>query len=157
YDRPRSFLNLTASNRKWKPIDPASTGFQRLSKTSGAYYASHELAARLVVSVYGNRGIGYSLTADNTYYVESRQGASIVIPAGQRVALRLFGETGKNDYPVFVQGIQRSDDVRSYGGGLAMRLYRNVTLTAVASQTKYDSNVPGNNRSIFRITTLISA
>ena len=157
YDRPRSFVNISIGSRKATATDVTSTAFPEFSTTTGSYYASHELSAGVVLDAYGHRGIGYSVTVENPYFLETRNGAGFIVPLGRRFALRAFGEAGSNSYPVLVNAVKRTDDVTTWGGGFAMRLYRNLVMTAVASNTKYDSTIPDNSRSIFRVTTLVSA
>ena len=157
YDRPRSFVNVSVGSRKAEATDAASAAFPGFSTATGSYYASHELSAGLILDAYGHRGIGYSVTADNAYYLETRNGGGITVPLGQRFALRAFGETGANSYPIPENGVKRTDDVTAYGGGFALRLYRSLVLTTTASNTKYDSTTPGNSRSIFRVSTVVAA
>jgi hypothetical protein len=154
YDRPRSFVNLSIGTRTGEARNLVSA-FPKYSTTTGSYYASHTLTAGLVFDAYGHRGIGYSLTVENPYFLETSNGGGIIIPFGRRFAVRAFGETGTNDYPLPVQSIKRKDRLTTYGGGIATHLYRNLVVTAIASQTKSASNVPGLDRSIFRVTTLI--
>src|SRR5581483_8859543 len=92
YDRPRSFLNVSVASRRGEGRDALSI-FPRYRTTTGSYYASHELASRILVDAYGNRGVAFSLTAVNPYYFETRNGAGLTIPIGRRIALRGFGET----------------------------------------------------------------
>ena len=49
--------------------------------------------------------------------------------------------------------IVRRDTATTYGGGLTVSLFRNGVLTALVSRTRYESNVPQFNRSVFRFTT----
>lgn len=154
YDRPRSFLNVSVASRRGEGRDPLSI-FPHYRTTTGSYYAAHELASRILLDAYGNRGVVYSLTIVNPYYFETRNGLGLTVPLGRRAAVRAFGETGTNSYPIPIQAVKRTDDVRGWGGGFALRLYRNLTLVAIASDTRYTSNAPDENRSIFRLATSI--
>lgn len=154
YDRPRTFLNLSIGTRTGEARFLGSS-FPKYSTTTGSYYASHKLTAGLVFDVYGHRGIGYSLTVENPYFLETSNGAGIIVPFGRRFAVRAFGEKGTNDYPLPVESIQRTDRLTTWGGAIATHLYRKLVITAIASETKSVSNVPGLDRSIFRLTTLI--
>ncbi len=155
YDRPRTFINLSAGSRTGE-ADARSAAFPRYRTATGSYYASHELPARALVDVYGHRRLVYSLYADNAYYIETRNGAGIVIPLGRRIAVRAFGESGTNDYPHAIQSVKRSDDAKTWGGGLAFRFYRDIGLTTVVTKTQYTSNVAGQDRSLLRVLTAIS-
>lgn len=156
YDRPRSFVSLSVGSRRGEAQNATSTPFPRYRTSTGSYYASHELSSRILLDVYGHRGVVYGLYVDNPYYLETRNGGGLTLPVGRRLALRGFGEVGANAYPVTVQSVRRNDDVTSWGGGFAFRLYRRITLVALASDTRYTSNVPGQSRSIFRVATTIS-
>ena len=156
YDRPRFFLNLSGGNRTGEPNGPLST-FPRFSKPTGSYYAEYELGAPLIIDAYGHNRVTYSIDARNPYYLETRNGLGLTIPVGDRMAFRAFGEAGSNAYEIADRNaVKRKDDVTIFGGGIAYRLYRKVMLSVQASQTRYDSNVEFENRSIFRIATMLS-
>jgi len=159
YDRPRSYINLTIGKRDGTGTDSPSgiNTFPDFSATTGSYFAFHELSSGLMFDIYGQRGIQYSVTLQNPYFLETRNGAGVTVPLGHRLAVRGFGETGPNSYPVPVNGVKRTDDVTTYGGGLSIRLYRNFVLSTIASTTNYDSTLDNNNRSVFRVTTMVSA
>ena len=157
YDRPRSFLNLSAGARRGDALDTAAVLFPHYSTVTGSYYAEHELGSHLVIDAYGHRGIAYSLTVENPFFLETRNGGGIWVPVGSRLAFRAFGEAGTNAYPVPIGSQHRTDDASSYGGGFAMRLYRNLVLTAIGEKTNYVSTIADNNRSVFRFTTVVSA
>jgi hypothetical protein len=158
YDRPRSFLNLSVGARTGKADNPGV--FPDYSTTTGSYYLSHDLSAPVAVDVYGHRGLGYSLTGTNAYYLETRNGAGATFSVGRRLAFRGFAEGGTNAYPLPVvvgsSPVKRTDSAITAGGGVAIRLYRKVALSVLASNTRYTSNLPGFDRSIFRVTTGLS-
>jgi len=157
YDRPRSYINLSIGTREGKGAGPGINTFPEYSETTGSYYAFHELSSGITLDVYGRRGVEYSLTVQNPYFFETRNGAGIVLPVGHRLALRAFGEMGPNSYPIPVNGVKRTDDVTTWGGGFSMRLYRSLVLSTIASNTNYDSTLDSNNRSVFRVTTVVTA
>ena len=157
YDRPRSFINLSVGSRTGKADHPGV--FPDYSTTTGSYYASHDLSAPVAFDVYGHRGIGYSLTTTNAYYLETRNGAGVTVAVGRRLALRGFGEGGSNVYPLPIlvgSSVKRTDNALTAGGGVAIRIYRKVALDLLASNSRYTSNIAGNGRSIFRLTTGLS-
>lgn len=72
--------------------------------------------------------------------------------------VRAFGETGSNEYPepVLVGGadiVERTDDVLTYGTTLAFRIWRRAALEVTATQSEYDSNIDGYDRSVLRVST----
>ena len=111
----------------------------------------------LEVQGYGHRAVQYSLTAENPYYFENRIGGAINLEVLGRVLLRGYGETGPNQYPVGTVGengvvVHRRDQITLFGGGASMIVVRPVVLTALVTRTEYDSNFPGNDRTITRFT-----
>lgn len=155
YDRPRAFINISVGARKGEAPFLGSI-FPKYTTTTGSYFASRELAAGIALAAYGHRGLGYSLTVENPYFIETINGGEVVVPMGNRFALRVFGEAGKNDYPLPVKSIKRVDDRTSYGGGVAIRLRRNMVMNAIASESRIKSTLSENNRSVFRVATSIS-
>ncbi len=82
----------------------------------------------------------------------------LVLQVGYRLKIRAYGELGQNVYPVAVPDVsgalvKRVDDVTTYGGGIELLLFRNLSVTANAYNTEYDSNVPEFDRSALRFTT----
>ncbi len=155
YDVPRSFIDLSIGERRGQAQSTFATVFPQYRTTTGSYYASHELASRILVDIYGHRGVVYSLVLNNPYYLETLNGGGITVPIGHRLALRGYGEFGTNAYPIAVDSIKRNDNVTGWGAGFAYRIIRNISLVALASDNRYNSNVPGQSRSIFRVTTSI--
>lgn len=159
YERPRTFLNLSIGSRRGQS-NSSSGAFPSYRATTGSYYASHQFATPALIDAYGRRGVTYGLFLDNPYFFETINGAGITVPVGQRFAVRGFGEIGTNHYPVAVLAagtrVVRNDDMRAVGGGIAVRLYRTLVVAAVATSTKYDSNIPNFIRSVVRLTTTVS-
>ena len=149
------FVNLSAGSRTGE-AEFRSSAFPRYTAATGSYYISRELAGRASVDVYGHRGLVYSLYGGNAYFLETRNGAGMMIPLGRRIIARAFGEAGTNAYPIAVESLKRLDDASTWGGGLTVRIYRNVGITTVASNTRYSSNIAALSRSILRVYTAIS-
>ena len=156
YDRPRFFLNVAAGRRSAEPEGPLST-FPRFSGTSGSVYAEYTLSAPLVLDVYARRSIEYGLYSSNPYYFVERGGAGLTVNLGHRIGVRAFSDAGSNEYPVAITGVPaRRDQIEAIGGSITYRLYRNTVVAIVATQTDYDSNLDAFDRSIFRVTTVLS-
>lgn len=157
YDRPRFFVNLSGGYRKGGLC--RCTGlFPSYETATGSYFVSIIPARSLEVQLYGHRDVPYSLFQQNPYYVETRNGGGPSVHIGRRVTLRAFGEYGTNAYavPVEVESrppVLRRDTATTYGGGLSISLFRNGVLTGLVSHTRYESNLPQFNRSVFRFTT----
>jgi hypothetical protein len=153
YDRPKSYINLTAGSRKGKPFNDST--FPGYTATTGSYFLSHTLSAPIEFQLYGHRRITYGVSVDAPYFLETRNGAAVVTQVGNRFSVRAFGELGNNDYdlatrsrPSFIDA--RKDEAATYGGGVAFRVYRNIALSLAVSQTDYDSTNVEFDRSIVR-------
>ena len=152
YERPRTFMDLvTASHRA--EGEPGSS-FPAFSTGTGSYFITHQLAVPWIFDVAGRRNVTYSLFASTPYFIETRNGAGITIPIRRRLSFRAIGEAGTNSYPAAAQApVSRLDRVTTFGGGLSLRVYRDFALTTLATQTRYNSNLPGFDRSVFTVTT----
>jgi hypothetical protein len=157
YQRPRAYANISVADRRGKAVN--GSAFPEYSTTTGSYFASYAFVSPIELQAYGLRHIVYGLFVDNPWFLETRNGGAIVLRPGTRFALRAFGDTGANAYsrPAAAFGsVARHDDVVTYGGGLAARLYRNAIATIIVSRSEYQSNVPIYSRSVLRVQTGIS-
>jgi hypothetical protein len=157
YDRPRFFVNLSGGYRKGG-LCRCTGAFPSYETGTGSYFVSAIPVRSLELQFYGHRDVPYSLFSQNPYYIETRNGGGPNIHIGHRVTLRAFGEYGTNAYavPVETEGhppVLRRDTATTYGGGLSVSLFRNGMVTALVSRTRYESNLPQFNRSVFRFTT----
>jgi hypothetical protein len=155
YSRPRLFVNLRGGYREGRAINGST--FPAYDTFTGSGYITYELLRPLDVSLYGHRVVSYALVQDNPYYFDNVGGLGLNIRLGYRVTLRGFGELGENVYPVPVPqtdgpAVKRTDKLTAYGGGLSVLILRSLSVTALASNTEYDSNLPEFDRSVFRFT-----
>jgi hypothetical protein len=156
YDRPRIYANVNVASRQGKGV--GNSAFPDYSTNTGSYFASYVLVAPIEVQAYGHKRVAYSIFESNAYFFENRNGASLMFRAGDRVLLRAFGELGDNRYPVASPGRSelRVDDATTVGGGFAFRLFRNVALTILLSQSEFDSNLDAFDRSVMRVQSGLS-
>jgi len=155
YDRPRFYVNLMGGRRQARPLDGSS--FPAFEANTGSWFSSYELAAPVAVETYGHRRVSFGVQEANPYFLETRAGGALVAALGQRVTVRMFADSGTNDYqtPAHASGIARSDDVLTYGGGFSFRVHRGISAVIAASQAEYDSNVDAFDRSVVRLQTSI--
>ncbi len=161
YDRPRFYVDLTGGYRK---VEPRAGGdFPEFSGLSGSVFSSYALALPgrwLAVMAYAHRGINYALYQNISYYREEVLGGGPELRIGARARISFFGETGRNVYPVPVvpggQSIVRADRIRSWGGQMSIDLSRALVLGVRVSDTRYNSNVAGFDRTIFRVSSTVS-
>lgn len=156
YDRPRLFIALSAGNRRIEPRG-AFSSFPAFNAPIGSYFATAQLGVPLAIDVYGHRGIMYSLLSTDRYFDETRNGIGGTVLFGRRLGLRAFTERGSNRYSlVATSPLRRNDNVSIVGGGIAYRVYRNIVVMFIASDTRYDSNFDTFDRSIFRLGATLS-
>ncbi|HKV09567.1 MAG TPA: hypothetical protein VJ725_15600 [Thermoanaerobaculia bacterium] len=114
-------------------------------------------ARGLSASLYGNRGLLYSLSPSYAYLSDERVGVALGLGAIRQTQIRLFAETGTDEYTAFSPATpQRSEDVTSFGGGLTLNVWRNVALEISAVRSEFDSNLPGADRSYTSVGTTVS-
>jgi hypothetical protein len=158
YTRPRLFFSLSGGYRTGDPRDNST--FPSYSTGTGSFFASFFAIRWLEFQTYGHRRVQYSLTADNPYYFENRIGGAINLEILGRILLRGYGETGPNQYPIgqVVNGVvaHRRDQITLFGGGASTIVVRPVVLTALVTRTEYDSNAPGQDRTVTRFTVNLS-
>lgn len=155
YDLPRFYVNLIGGRREARPSN--GSAFPAFSANTGSLFMQYRLAAPITAELYGHRRITFGIFADTPYFLENRIGGSAIADVGQRIAFRLFGDTGSNEYqqPLLVAGapVVRADDVLTYGVGMSYRLYRGLSLVASVAQSDFDSNLNQFDRSIIRVQT----
>lgn len=157
YDRPRLFVNLNGGRRTGEATRPAGD-FPRYSEAIGSYFTTFRLNRAVELESSGRRGAVYSLFTANPYFLETRYGGGVRIYAGHRVIFRLFADAGRNEYPREVllgdtTRLKRVDDVKAAGAEVTVRVYRNLAWVVGATKSDYDSNLPGYDRSILRVTS----
>ncbi|HUF16507.1 MAG TPA: hypothetical protein VMS12_00530 [Thermoanaerobaculia bacterium] len=155
--RPLYFLNVSGGYRSIEliasPVD--------YSTLTGSYFASRNFARRIDAEAFGRRNISYGLFADTPFFVETRNGVASAVRMGRRTRVRAFVEAGNNDYPAGVstggpESAGRFDRVRTVGGSLSVLLFRSAELTIQVSDTDFNSNIEGFDRSVFRVTSGIT-
>jgi hypothetical protein len=151
YDRPRLFVNFSGGYRNGRPEN--GSNFPGYDTFTGSGYVSYELFRNLDLNIYGNRAVYYSLSPFNPYYLGGIGGGGLTLHFGRRVSINGFGGYGTNTYPVPVDGVSREDKVTIYGGGLNVYIIKSISLTANASNTRYNSNINLFDRTVFRFTS----
>lgn len=159
YDQPKFFLHVSGGYREGKPINGSTV--PPFNGLTGSSFASYSLFPRLDLQAFASRGLSYGLSSP--YYVATRYGGRIVLKVGWRLKLQAFGGSGTDAYstPTLLPGgllIDRKDDITGYGGGFDFLFSPRIQMRFVATESRYNSNVPGNDRSFFRFfSTLIFA
>lgn len=156
-DRSRLDVNVYAGYRKLERKDgPASMLYDGPSGGAQVTYAATRLIS---LGAFARSSLVSSLFVQNAFYDERRIGATVGI--SPRVASFFVSyEVGSNRYLTVISAIgadpiKRNDDVKTLRGRVTTRLGRLLNLGVDVSQSRYDSNYPGLDRSIFRVGTTI--
>lgn len=114
---------------------------------TGSAAVSVHVGNRAEAWTYASRSLVYSLTTDYPYLDDQRLGVSVTVELAPDAGMRLFAETGNNDYVAFNAATpRRKDDVKSFGGSLQIALPGSLSLVVQAVRTRYDSNLAGAGR-----------
>jgi hypothetical protein len=151
YDREKLFVKLSGGYSEEEPIH-AST-ILPFSGMTGSGSVSYTVLRPLDLQAFAGRNLNYGVSSP--YYVSNRYGGGVVIRTGWRVSMRGFGSLGTDSYstPVVVpeEGlVDRRDDVKEYGGSLDFLFTSRIQARFAGTKSRYNSNVPGNDRSFFR-------
>ena len=120
------------------PVDD-TTGFVRASWTP---------RWRLSYTLYGSRGLDYSLDEGYSHFTIDRIGLAVSSKVGRTSAVNLFGEVGGHDYAVSGPVPARQDDFTAYGTSVQLQFQERVQLTLGVVRTEHDSDIPGIDRSL---------
>jgi hypothetical protein len=159
YSRPTLFINLTGGYREG--VANGST-FPSYSTGTGGYFVSWFPRYWLEIRTYGRRRIVTSIAnVASPYFFENRIGGGMAFELFSKLLLRGFGEFGPNNYPRSEPGdngdlIKRRDEAKTYGGGLSLRLVRNVVISGTVTHAVYDSNISVHDRHYTRFTAFLT-
>jgi hypothetical protein len=156
YDRPRFYLNLSGGYRQGKPYNGSS--FASYSTPTGGYFVSYYLTRTVELQAYGDRRVTYGLLVPQ--FLQTRYGGGINFTVHPNVVLRALGVWGTNGYSSTTAGGTvtpgRTDKTIDYGGGVSATIFRNIVWTTYATESKFQSPLPGLDRDVFRVLTSFS-
>ena len=161
YTGPRFQLDGGLAFRSLEP-EPGSE-FVPFDETTGRIRASLTPRWRLSYTLYGTRGLDYSLDEGYSHFTADRLGFAISSRLGRASAVNLFAETGVHDYVISGLGgpgvLPREDDFTAYGTSIQLQIKESVRLIFGVARTELESDLPGIDRSltVFQTTVEISA
>jgi hypothetical protein len=154
-DGANEYLRLEVSQRSLEPVD--GSVFVPYDETSASFELGLNTGGRLVSLVYGGRSLVYSLAAGYSDLQDDRLGVAFDRELGWRTRLRVFSETGRNDYrPVGPEVPDRRDDSLAYGVGLTFKVGERSSFVLQLTHTEYDSNLPLLDREVTTLGTGIN-
>lgn len=145
-DRRRFYFSADLAARSLEARE--GSRFVQYDGVTGSVSVSFAPSSRSELWVYGNRNLAYSLSPDYPYLEDERIGLAVGTGFGERLFVRLFTETGANEYFRFSPAAtDRQEDLLAYGGSLRFSFTPTLALALQASRIEFDSNLPGGDRS----------
>lgn len=130
--------------------------FRAFDEPTGRFEVAFKARPRLTLQGAAARNLTYSVADGFTYALDDRYGAGVEVELGRRSSLRIFSETGEIDYTVGASVAPRTDDYTGWGAKFKIALGKKAELQLGLTETDYDSNLPGFDRSVTRITSNLS-
>lgn len=157
YTGPRIQIDGEVAFRSLEP-EPGSE-FVPFDETTGRLRASWTPRWRLSYTLYGSRGLDYSLDEGYSHFTADRLGLAVGSKVGRASAVNLFAETGVHDYAVLGLVPPREDDFTAYGTTVQLQLQERLQLRLGVVRTELDSQLPGLDRSltVFQTSVEVSA
>lgn len=158
YDHPRLFANLVGGYREGL----ANNGslYPKYQTPVGSGFVSFYPVRWIELRGYGYRKVSYSLSAFTPYYVANTLGGGANIELFDHVLLRGYVQDGPNVYPEAQDEggvlVKRIDHVKTYGGGLSIKLPARIVLTGLVNRQIYASNIPSQSRKFTRFTCFLN-
>lgn len=144
-DGNRIGVRAGLARRSLEPRDGSL--FEPFDQETGSIDCELELSSNLRAHLYGHRSLVYSVLEGFDSFTADRYGLSLMAPLG-RIGVTAFFESGENAYRPVPGSPARSDQVVAYGISSSLEFREFLLLTLGASETDYDSNLPGSDRSV---------
>jgi hypothetical protein len=149
FDRKKVALALFGGVRSFRAA--RGSGFPAHDGVSGGFTSSYKLARSVGIQVYGRSELVSSIWEGAPYFLEERVGGGVFLST-RLFAVTAAVERGANKYEPVGDAPRRRDDVTVLRGIVALPLYRGTGVTVNLSSSRYDSTVPGFDRTIFKVT-----
>jgi hypothetical protein len=155
FNRPKLFVQVDLAARSLEARQGAR--FVAYDGITGNTAVSLRPRRRTDLWFYANRNLVYSLDPGNAYMEDERVGTALSSRLGSRTVGRIYVETGNESYTAFDSTLpRRQDDLLSFGGAATFRIRRSVTFTVQAVRTRFESDIPGNDRSYTYVGTRLN-
>lgn len=154
YTGPKFFLSTQAAFRTLEP--EGDSAFPETETTT--YSAQLGLEGnRLSPVLYGRRTLALAVSEGYSHFETQVVGLSARLRLGHRTELAAFGETGASDFTVLDPTVPaREDDLVSFGADLGVQVGRAFLLRLGGYRTEFDSNLPGEDRTVTVFSTGVS-
>jgi hypothetical protein len=154
-DRKQFFVSGEVAARSLHASQGSS--FVDYDRVTGGFEIGGRTPKRSEGNVYVNRNMVYSVFPDYSYLTDDRLGAALLVRLGWRTSTRFYVERGQDDYTAFAASTpRRQDDLTSYGASIQLGLGRAGGFTVRAGRTRFDSNLPGFDRTVTTVSASVT-
>lgn len=151
YTGPKFSLSTDAAFHTLEP-----EGDSEFPETETATYRA-ELAVdgnRLSPALYARRTLSLAVSEGFSHFETEVVGLSTPVRLGHRTGFRVFVEAGRSDFTALDPGVPpREDDLIAYGIEIQRELGRGLNVRVGGHRSEFDSNLPGEDRTLTVITT----
>lgn len=154
YRGPKLSIAANLERRSLEPLEGSE--FPETETTTAGLGVTIE-GGRLSPSIYARRTLALAITPGYSHFTTDVAGVSTSLRLGYRTELQVFGETGTSTFERLTLAVpEREDDLTAFGGELAFRVGRSLSLTLGGYRADLDSDVPGLDRSVTQFSTGLS-
>lgn len=143
YKGDRITLDLRNTDRR---LDFENPALGRRTESVGTGTLSYRPSERTRFTAYADRSLGFAVFDQEGFLLSERFGVSLSNDLGRRFKLNVFAETGNAAFSG-PSSEGRRDDLEAFGAVFEFAFSKNLALSLRASETAWDSNFPGFDRS----------
>lgn len=112
---------------------------------------------RLSPTLYARRSLSLAISQGFSHFETEVAGLSAAFDLGHRTGLRAFVEGGRSDFTALSPEVPaREDDLTAFGGEVSFDAGRFLKLHLGGYRSDFDSNLPGQDRTLTVLTTGVS-
>lgn len=150
--------SATVGYRNFKPVDPAVPGYRGSTMSASLSYIAGAGSTELTIGL--TRDVQYSYDINQPYYLQTGGTFQIAqqiygpVDAVARVGAQRLDYRSRVDVPTAL--LDRTDHVRSYGGGLGYHMGRDLRIGFNVDQQTRTSGVAGRRYRALRLGTSVT-
>lgn len=154
YRGPKLFASADAQLRSLEP--EGDSVFPETDATTYGLRVGVE-GNRLSPVLYARQSLALAISAGYSHFETQVVGVSTSLSLGHRTGLRVFAETGRSDFTTLSPEVPaREDDLTSFGGDVSFAAGRFLSFRLGGYRSEFDSNLPGQDRSLSVLSTGVS-
>ncbi|HUF79468.1 MAG TPA: hypothetical protein VMR44_11190 [Thermoanaerobaculia bacterium] len=154
YRGPKFFASVESQLRSLEP--EGDSIFPATEATTYALRLGLE-GNRLSPTLYAHQSLALAISQDYSHFETQAVGVAMSLSLGHRTKLSVFAEAGRSDFTALSAEVPtREDDLTAFGGDLSISLGRFLSFRLGGYRAEFDSNLPGEDRSLSVLSTGVS-